>query len=696
MSNETTSGSKSFSKFEQGALGVLFVGLFLLPLFFIPSSFILFEFVKMMATVAVISVATLLVLSARLKDGQLTLSKSPLVWSLWAVPVVYFIASLFSAHRTTSLVGYGFEVGTFGFVLLMVTLTALVSYLFRNASRSFSLLASLLVVTLILGLFHVSRFVFGPGFLSFGFFTDLSYNTFGKWYDLSLLFGFAAVVTTTLIEFFSLTKLSRIFSLVLLTLSLVVLAVVNFFMVWVVVAIFSLGLLLYGFFMQPKATAEGATQSGRKLSWVSFVVFVVALFFVLDNVGAFGMLTAKPYAQRLSDKLGISQVEVRPSWTSTMEVISPVLKADPVFGVGPNRFATAWTQYKPAGINAWPFWNVDFSYAIGFIPTAVVTVGVVGALAWLVFLVFLVLSFVKVLRKPLGDKRGRGLTLTLLVGTAFFWFFMIAYVSSTLTLVFTFVVTGLYFAALHREGVLKSSPVTVTKHSKLALVSTVGVVVGLIVFATLGYVYTQKTLASYYFRKGATAFGANDPVQGEVNLVKAFRLGQNDLYLRSLSDFYLAQVNVLLTSDVSKMKPEDVRARFETLFRFANTAANQAVAYDPTNYQNYLTRARVYEIVVPLNIPNAYESAKADYIAAAKLNPQNPLIYLLAGRLEAIKGNIALAKETVQIALTLKPDYADAKTLLDQISAVKPASIAPVVDKKVEAVLDAKATTKKK
>lgn len=696
MSNESVAGKK-FSRFEQSAFIVLSIGLFLLPLFFVPSQFILFEFAKMTATIGVVALPALLILCARLKDGQMTLSKSPLMWSLWSIPFVYLLSALFSAHTTTSLVGYGFEIGTFGVILILVVLASLVSYLFRSASRSFSVLLATMFVALLIGLFHIARFVFGATFLSFGLFTDITYNTFGKWYDLSLLFGFTAITATALIEQVSLSRLVRFGSYVLVAVSLAMLVAVNFFMAWVVVAVCALVIAGYTFLYPAKNTTDSGaevTKPSRKIAPVALVVFLVSLFFIFDS---YALFTEKPIAQRIAEKLTISQVEVRPSWISTGEVIMATLKTDPFFGVGPNRFASVWTLHKPEGINAWPFWNVDFSYGIGFIPTAVVTTGILGTIAWVAFLVFLLLSMGKLLKKTIND-RSRGLVLTVVMGTIFFWFFAVVYVPSTLILVLTFVITGLFLATLHREGILKGVPVVVAGRSKTASLVTVAIVVAFIATITLGYVYAQKALASYYFRVGVAAFGANDPVATEANLVKAFRVGKNDLYLRSLSDFYLAQVNVLLNTDVADMKPEDVRTRFETLFRFANTAANQAVAYDPTNYQNYLTRARVYEIVVPLKIENAYESAKSDYISALQLNPQNPLIFLLAGRLEAVKGNIALAKETVQQALALKPDYEDAKTLLAEIAKIKPQQVAPIVDKEVvsDIIDENKTTTKKK
>ena len=679
MSNETSVSVKTFSRFEHVAIIVLSIGLFILPLLFIPSPFVLFEFLKITTLVVVVCVAALLVICARLQDRKMTISKSPLVWSLWALPVIYGISALASAHPTTGLVGYGFEVGTFGFVLTLTTLTALVAYLFRSTGRSLSLLAIILSTPLILGLFHALRFGFGPTFLSMGVFTDITHNTFGKWYDLSILFGFGTITALILLTRLTHTIFVRIVLYILLLVSLCMLVTVNSFMVWVMVAIFAIGFALYQFFSRLTSSPDSETTTPvyRKVPYLAVAVLLVSVFFILDNLAVF---STQPFTARVTEKLAISQVEVRPSWTSTGEIVVATLKVDPVFGVGPNRFSSAWNANKPQGINAWPFWNVDFSYGIGFVPTALITTGIVGALDWAVFLVFLVASMVRVLRKPAGDARGRGVTLALLFATAFLWVSMVIYVPGILAMVLTFAVTGLYFAALSREGVIQSTSMAMNSRSLATLFTTLGFVAALIALVTLGYVYLQKSVASYHFRKGATAFGANDPVAGEQHLVKAFKIGQNDLYLRAIADFYVAQLVAMLNTDLSSAKAEEVRAQFETLFRFANTAANQAVAYDATNYQNYLTRARVYELVIPLNIPNAYESAKADYAEAVKRNSQNPLIYLLTARLEATAGNIALAKEAVQVALSLKPDYEDAKTFLAEINKVRPQS-SPTVSK---------------
>ena len=56
-----------------------------------------------------------------------------------------------------------------------------------------------------------------------------------------------------------------------------------------------------------------------------------------------------------------------------------------------------------------------------------------------------------------------------------------------------------------------------------------------------------------------------------------------------------------------------------------------------------MSLGRVYEAVVPLKIPGAYESARASYEQALTLNPRSPALFLTLARLEAAQGDNAKA-----------------------------------------------------
>src|SRR3989338_8177488 len=56
-----------------------------------------------------------------------------------------------------------------------------------------------------------------------------------------------------------------------------------------------------------------------------------------------------------------------------------------IVGSGPNQFVGEWLMSKPSAVNQTIFWNTDFNYGVGLIPTFIVTTGLLGIIAWLIF-----------------------------------------------------------------------------------------------------------------------------------------------------------------------------------------------------------------------------------------------------------------------------------------------------------------------
>jgi len=220
-------------------------------------------------------------------------------------------------------------------------------------------------------------------------------------------------------------------------------------------------------------------------------------------------------------------------------------------------------------------------------------------------------------------------------------------------------------SAMH-EGVFKLETTTFSGKPKLNFAYIFGLILAFILIVTIGYLYVQKFVSSVYFQKSAVALNQkNDPAAAEAFMMKAINVNDSDIYLRSLSEIYLVKINQLVNSD--RRDAEAVRTEFQSLLRLAETAARRAVVADNTNYQNWLSLARVYETVVTLNVPGAYDNAKAAYEEAIKRNPRSPLILTLLGRLEVLRGNRTQAADYLRQALAQKPDYADASAILNQI-----------------------------
>jgi tetratricopeptide (TPR) repeat protein len=461
--------------------------------------------------------------------------------------------------------------------------------------------------------------------------------------------------------------LFKILAYAALIISLFFLAIIGFSQVWYVIALFSLVFFVYVVSFDKSDSFKDAAALGleqqpqqtfRRIPVTSLVVLLISLVFILSgaSIGA-----------AISDRLNIVQVEARPSWAATISVAKQVMSSDPIFGSGPNRFSEKWLMYKPEGINSTVFWNTDFTSGVGFVPTFFVTTGILGTLGWLAFLsVFLFIGFRAIL-SAIGDKVSRYLVASSFLASLFLWIINVFYTPSLSIVALTFFFTGLFVASLCQSGIIKQKTLSFIEDPKAGFVSVLVLILLLIGTIASGYSLVGKFISSVYFQKGVLAFSNEGNVdRAESYLSKAISFNDESWYQRSFTQIDMTRLAALLPQ-TNTMSQDALRTQFGKLFSSALSHSEQAIALEPTNYQNWLSLGQVYEAVVPLKIQNAYESANNAYNQALALNPKNPAIFLTLGRLEVAKGDNAKAKEYIVKSLQQKKNYTDAIFLLAQI-----------------------------
>lgn len=662
-------GAKSI--LEKIASRLLLFFIFFLPVFFIPSVSFPFQGGKaLFISLLIIAVFSLWVI-ARLKDGGFQLPQSVLIPAVGVIVAIFALAGIFSESFSQSFVGEGFEVGTVTNILVLSLLFFLVPTLIRSKERIFSSYIAFFAAVALLAFFHLLRFALGPGFLSFGIFDSAAANTVGKWNDLGVFFGASALLSLVTIELISLSRLFKVILYLLLLASLFFLAVINFGAVWFVLGLFSLVFLVY-LISFGKGESEAETmpvedlldapeRRPRRLPLPALCVLLVSVIFILG-----GTMLGAP----LSSFLKISQIEARPSWQATFEVAKQTLAKDPLLGAGPNRFTAEWLRYKPAGINTTIFWEVDFNSGVGLIPTFLVTTGILGVLSWIAFFILLLGAGLGIMLRDDLDKISRYLSTSSFLVALFFWIFTVVYILSLTLFALAFLFTGLFLSSLIATRALPQKTVIFTNDPRTGFVSVLALILLLIGGVTLGYLLSQKYIASAYFNGGVRAFNRDGDISAaERTIRRAAVINPLDIYSRFLTDISLYRMNTLLAAGTSGLSEDSFRSEFQTLLGTALGYARQAAALNPTNYENFLTLGRVYEAVVPLGIAGAYESARANYEQALTENPRSPAILLVMARLEAAKGDNARARENIARALTEKSNYTEAIFLLSQIEA---------------------------
>lgn len=660
-------------RFENIALYFIIGVMFLLPIFFIPSLSVPFSFTKSLLIFVSILVAFFLFLISKLKRREIVIPRNGIALVAWALPAAYLLSALFSGNGGVSYLGQGFEIDTFGFIAIMVLMLSLVPLLLKTKESVFRVHIALILSLVILVLFQGSRLLFGADFLSFGIFTTPTANLLGKWNDLGIFLGLTTVLSLITLEGLSLNKLSRLILLIIAGVSVAFLTVINFFPVWIIVGLFSLGLLVYSFSKRSFKFGDNKSQpneegsqmpvssSKSKVSIPSTIVLIISIMFIFGG-SFFGGYTSSLFKT--------SQIEARPSWQSTIDITRQTYNESPLFGSGPNTFGSQWTKFKPQSINNTLFWNIDFTSGVGFVPTSFVTTGLVGGLAWIAFFIFLLYSgFKNLIVSAIEDKASYYLSLSLFLGSIYLWIFTIIYIPNVVIVTLAFLLTGMYIASLrHRPSAPIEKSIDFAANPRIGFISILALTILLIISAVSLYMVGGQYASAVAFQGSLVAANVDGDInKAERKVLSAIKLGNNDRYYRLAAEINLARINAVLNDGERDI--EERRAEFQTILASAISNVQAAIEIDNNNYQNWSMLGRVYGSVVPLGVEGAYESAQRSYAEALALNPHNPEILLTLARLELAKDseNIEGAKEFISLALQKKSNYTEAIFLLSQL-----------------------------
>ena len=657
---------------EKYAYFVLLILLFLLPLIFAPTLSLPFQFTKIFLAFFGVLISFILFLSARLKEGTLQVPINLLFFSVWLLPLSYFISSIFSMNPKMSFGGQNFEIDTFSFVILMSILVSLVVFLIRKREQALTAYLVLFGAFIVVWIFHGLRLFLGADFLSFNVLNLSTSNILGKWNDLSIFFGLATVMTLVTLAGVQLSKLYKKILYAMLLISLFFLAVVNFLLVWIVVGVFALGFFLHSVGVtrfkrklssssaqQESVNEPEGVQQSASMKPSSLLVLVISVIFIIGT---------NSYGSFVSNFFGISQIEARPSWQTTIDIGKEVYKEDIVFGSGPNTFVRTWALYKPRAVNETVFWSVDFVSGIGTIPTAFITGGLIVALSWIIFLgLFIYIGIRTLLFSSMQNRFSYYISLSSFLAGLYLWIMTIAYTPNTVIIVLAFFFTGIFIASLrHHKDSFKAREIDFANNPKIGFVIVLVLTAFLLAsFAGL-YAVGKEYIAVYQFQKGVISFNSSGDLDvAERGALDATRISNRDRYYRLLADVNVARLIALQTE--TELSDVELRVRFQTFLAGAIEHGQEATRIDPSNYQNWVTLGGVYASVVPLGLEGAYENALAMYERAVSLYPTNPSLSLLLARLELANNDSIRARELIAEALQLKTNYTEAIFLLSQI-----------------------------
>ena len=670
MEPQETEVSRSF--FDRLSVILFTAFIFLIPLFVLPTSYISFSAGKNVFFHVIVFAFLIWWLVTKIKFGKISLPWTLLYPLSALVLLITFISSLFGASFIKGIVGSGFEIDTTLSILSFAVILFLIPQVFRNKQSIFNAYLAIFVSFFVVVLFELIRIIAGPGVFTFNVLTSSVSNLIGSWNDLGVFFGFISILSLIMLEIVPPKGILRVLLYVALALSLVSLAVVNFGTVWFVVGCFALAIFVYSFAFAQSFRGERMTSSWKDVLRVPkspVIVLLVALVFVIT--GSQSVSNKYPslnIGNTLSQKLGLSQLEARPSWATTLQIAKQSLATNALFGAGPNHFSYEWQKFRPKIVSESAFWGVDFNFGIGLIPTALVTTGVAGLVSWLLFLGLFVWLGIRSLRRPREDLFGYYLSVTSFVGALYLWVMAIVYTTSLVPFALAFIMTGLFIANLTLQGAIREKMISLKEEPAIRFSSIIVVIVLVAVSLTSVFLVGQKNLASFYYNRALGVYGTSgNLVEAEKDVRRAIAVSGDDTYYRGLSQVALLSLNNALAQVTPQTPPEAVRNQFQLLLGGAIASAQAARDFDPANYLNWISLAQTYEAVVPLKIGGAYDSAKGAYLEALKRNPTNPQINLSLARLNVTNSTNKEARAAIAEALAVKSNYTDAIFLLAQI-----------------------------
>ena len=341
-----------------------------------------------------------------------------------------------------------------------------------------------------------------------------------------------------------------------------------------------------------------------------------------------------------------------------------------LLGSGPNTFANQWARFKPAEINATPFWNTNFNTGSGLIPTLVITTGLIGIFWWVIFGgLFLYYGIKAVTTRPRNDH-SQYLKISSFVLALYFWILAIVFPVHMVLFAFAFLMTGVFLAVCVQEKIIINRTIFFTNHAQGGLGFTIPLIM-IIVSGIAGLYFLTRSLAysfasNVYFQKGLTVLieeGKSDAA--EEKIAYAARLWPRDIYHR-----YLAKINLdqlLNVASQNEFSQEEADTQFQAIANLAIGNAKKAVELDTADYRNWYMLGEVYLLLNGFGVQGVLEHARTSIVNAYSLNSTSPVVVLEYARLELALGNREGARSYIENALRMKPDYLDAKFFLSQL-----------------------------
>lgn len=627
------------------------VGLFLTPFAVLPGLVVPVDVVKIALLYITFGLSFFTWFIASIVDKKFETPRMRYFVPVIALFVASVVSLLASPSFRVSFAGFGFEPLSFMTILALLVASFMTSIHLSSVKR----LKKALLVFLISGWVLTGvEFVFlliGPGAWSFGLTNIKHLVLLSSWQSFIAYTGFLFIIGFWFNRFFGFSKGAKITAQIFLVLQFIFLVLGNVLSVNIAVL---LSLILFGcaVYLTKKHNTQSAETATKKriITFNKVILGLFALFFISSVVlpGIYSVFSAR---------MGVSYVDIRPSFTATFGAQLKSIKNEHLFfGPGPARFDSFWGKYKPANVTLTNFASTKFIFGSSILTTLGATLGVLGVLAVVLFLLSVLMSLVRFLRVLWkgGDLDAQIYMLVVHMCVLYFFSVLALYVPQGGIVTLGFVSFGALVWASSQDKqklVISLNPASKFKSVMLYVLSYL---VALTAFALFVYsiVLFVGTLTTARALALLNKEGTTQRVEKE--LIMSAKLLRNDLTYNNLADFYSIRLRAI-TLD-TKTPQDQLVEQFRSTFAQVEGWSLRSIQYDPTDTNNWQRIGSLYQSVIPFKVKGAYEGSKVAYQKLYELSPMSPDPDVLLARLELVNGNKDNVRKFIDQALAKKPN----------------------------------------
>lgn len=340
-----------------------------------------------------------------------------------------------------------------------------------------------------------------------------------------------------------------------------------------------------------------------------------------------------------------------------------------LLGSGFGNFAAVFTRFKQASFNANPLWATPFANSSSFLLELLATTGILGLLSFL-FLLF------RIVTKPSAKKANPvyfGLVVFAAIGLIFpYSFFEIALAFALLGLFSAaqalkdhkqYYDVELKFVAL-KKGVISLQQVSIPSHEKHEYNRPTAIVVGgvfLVVIVLVGWFAGKFILSDIIFQQSLVLAAGNNGTATYKDQAQAITtFPYRSAYYRIFS-----QTNIALAGSLANAQPHGQKPNTQTqntlyaLIQQGISTGKQATVISPQTVSGWQNLSSIYRSLIGVG-QNADSFAIIAAQQSVALDPTNPQEFVALGGIYYQLGQWDNAIRSFQQAIALKQDYANA------------------------------------